>query len=505
MGCTTGLEYVKIFVIGNINQCYNAAEAARTNNFFNLKLKSERGKSMKKYTKLMGILLALVMLVALMPMTALADEPSSTPTPDGSGTIVGPIPYPPNPNPPTDKTKVEVEKIAHGLDETKEYTFNFKYYQIENENGTKPIEGGVNGNFSIIVEWNNNYNEHSGSFTINDLPQNIWLAIEEIDPVIPEGYRLFAPDMVTVYTESSDNKRDIYNIYEERNDCDVVISKAVEGNNASVNDEFEFEVTFYPNPPQPPIAYSANAAAPVRAPFGYAQPKIYKTLANGDTQNFTDEEIARNFPIDNNRKVTGHFTLKHGESLTILNAAAKNKPITVKELDSKGYLTTVNGIMGTQWKEEEPVADTIRVNFINTKESLPLSESLSVEKRWSDGNDKHMRESVTVQLYRNGEPYSLTMFGRVIDDGRVELSAANRWQHTWSGLDTGYNWTVAELNVPKGYVSTVNYYGGSAIITNTAVSAGLPQTGDAQMPYIGAGLVLAAMAIVVIIAGKKRN
>jgi len=304
----------------------------------------------------------------------------------------------------------------------------------------------------------------------------------------------------------------IDNNYKKRTECDIVISKAVEGNNANVNDEFEFEVTFYPNianpspnPSQPPIAYSANAAAPVRALFGYAQPKIYKTLANGDTQNFTDEEIARNFPIDNNRKVTGHFTLKHGESLTILNAAAKNRPITVKELDSKGYLTTVNGIIGTQWKEEEPVADTIRVNFINTKESLPLSESLSVEKRWSDGNDKHMRDSVTVQLYRNGEPYSFTMFGRVIDDGRAELNASNGWQHTWRSLDTGYKWTVAELNVPKGYVSTVNYYGGSAIITNTAASAGLPQTGDAQTPYIGAGLVLAAMAIVVIIAGKKRN
>lgn len=455
---------------------------------------------MKKYTKLMGILLALVMLAALMPMTALADNQT----------------YPPDTNSPTDKTKVEVEKIARGLDETKKYEFNFEYYQIEdpwvNNGEIKPIENGVNGKFSIIVKWNDYHIGHSGSYTINDLPKNIWLAIKEIDPVIPEGYRLKAPDMVTVYTESSDNKRDIYNIYEERNDCDVVISKAVEGNNANVNDEFEFEVTFYPNianpspnPSQPPIAYSANAAAPVRALFGYAQPKIYKTLANGDTQNFTDEEIARNFPIDNNRKVTGHFTLKHGESLTILNAAAKNRPITVKELDSKGYLTTVNGIIGTQWKEEEPVADTIRVNFINTKESLPLSESLSVEKRWSDGNDKHIRESVTVQLYRNGEPYSFTMFGRVIDDGRAELNASNGWQHTWRSLDTGYKWTVAELNVPKGYVSTVNYYGGSAIITNTAASAGLPQTGDAQTPYIGAGLVLAAMAIVVIIAGKKRN
>lgn len=449
---------------------------------------------MKKYTKLMGILLALVMLVALMPMTALAVNQT----------------YPPDTNPPTDKTNVKVEKIARGLDETKEYKFNFKYYQVEDEHGTKPIEGGANGNFSIIVKWNDYHIGHSGSYTINDLPKNIWLAIEEIDPVIPEGYRLKAPDMVTVYTESSDNKRDIYNIYEERNnDCDVVISKAVEGNDANVNDEFEFEVTFYmpKEEYERPIAYSANAAAPVMAPGAGNDIGIYKKFADGSTHEIGLHELTCGGyeGYEGLKEATLLFTLKHGESLSIIGLAIKNRPITVKELDSKGYLTTVNGIIGTQWKEEEPVADTIRVNFINTKESLPLSESLSVEKRWSDGNEKHMRESVTVQLYRNGEPYSFTMFGRVVDDGRVELSAANRWQHTWSGLDTGYKWTVAELNVPKGYVSTVNYYGGSAIITNTAASAGLPQTGDAQTPYIGAGLVLAAMAIVVIIAGKKRN
>ena len=466
---------------------------------------------MKKYAKFAGILLALVMLVALIPMTALADEPSSTSTPDGSGTVV--LPSPPITNLPTDKTKVEVEKIARGLDETKKYEFNFEYYQIEAwvDNGEiKPIEGGVNGKFSIIVEWNANYNEHSGRFTINDLPKNIWLAIEEIDPVIPEGYRLKAPDVVTVLTKNSVNPRDILNIYEERNnDCDVVISKAVEGNNASVNDEFKFEVTFYmpKGEYEPPIAYSANAAAPVRTPGAGNDIGIYKKFADGSTHEFGPDDLTYedNVSYEGLKKATLCFTLKHGESLSIIGLAIKNRPITVNELDSKGYLTTVNGIIGTQWKEEEPVADTIRVNFINTKESLPLSESLSVEKRWSDGNDKHTRESVTVQLYRNGEPYSFTMFGRVVDDGRVELSAANRWQHTWRGLDTGYNWTVAELNVPKGYVSTVNYYGGSAIITNTAASAGLPQTGDAQTPYIGAGLVLAAMAIVVIIAGKKRN
>lgn len=453
---------------------------------------------MKKYTKLMGILLALVMLIALVPMTAMADDPT----------------YPLNTDAPTDKVSVVVIKRAEGLDETKEYTFNFKYYQIENplkdNAGFKPIENGVKDEFSITVAWNGQDGYHLGSYTIENLDPKIWIAIEEINPVIPEGYRLvYTSGILTVNTDPYASGNHFYeNAYKKRNECDVVISKAVEGSGANANDEFEFEITFYlPKEEQePPDMSSMNNAAPLNVPpaIGKAYPRIYKTLADGSIYNFEDEDYDA-FPVDGRDKVTGRFKLKHGESLTILNAAAKYKPIKVKELDSKGYLTTVNGIMGTQWKEEEPVADTIRVNFINTKESLPLSESLSVEKRWSDGNENHMRESVTVQLYRNGEPYSFTMFGRVVDDGRVELSAANRWQHTWSGLDTGYKWTVAELNVPKGYVSTVNYYGGSAIITNTAASAGLPQTGDAQMPYIGAGLVLAAMAIVVIIAGKKRN
>ena len=449
---------------------------------------------MKKYTKLMGILLALVMLIALVPMTAMADN---------GGEI-----EPPNTDAPGNMNLVIIKRV-YGLDETKEYKFNFKYYQIVNEDDLEPVENGVKGEFSITAKWDGIEGIHLGSYTIENLTSNIWIAVEEIDPIIPEGYRLSTPDIEKIYTEPyASETRYIDNNYKKRTDCDIVISKTVEGSGANANDEFEFEITFYlPKEEQePPDMSSINNAAPMNVPpaIGKAYPRIYKTLADGSIYDFEDEDYDA-FPDDGEGKVTGRFKLKHGESLTILNAVAKNRPITVNELDSQGYLTTVNGMIGTQWKEEEPVADTIRVNFINTKDSLPLSESLSVEKRWSDGNENHMRDSVTVQLYRNGEPYSFTMFGRVIDDGRAELNASNGWQHTWSGLDTGYKWTVAELNVSKGYVSTVNYYGGSAIITNTAVSAGLPQTGDAQMPYIGAGLVLAAMAIVVIIAGKKRN
>lgn len=479
---------------GNINPCYNAAEAARTNNFFNLKLKSERGKSMKKYTKFAGILLALVMLVALIPMMALADTPTYPPNTDAPGTM-----------------NLVIMKRASGLDETKEYTFNFKYYQIEDPSVSnweiKPIENDVKGEFFIIVKWNNGI--HTGEYTIENLPQNIWIAVEEIDPVIPEGYRLTTKNIEKIYTDPvAGSPKYIDNNYKMRTDCDIVISKTVEGSGANANDEFEFEIVFYmpKEEYEPPVVYSMDAAAQVNVPpaIGAAVPGIYKILADGSIYDFEREDYDA-FPVDGEDKVTGRFKLKHGESLYIMNAADRNKPVTVTELDSKGYSTAVNGVSGTKWETNAPNTDAVSVNFVNTKGATEVSDSFTVEKKWSDGNEKHMRENVTVQLYRNGEPYSFTMFGRVIDDGRAELNASNGWQHTWRGLDTGYKWTVAELNVPKGYVSTVNYYGGSAIITNTAVSAGLPQTGDAQMPYIGAGLVLAAMAIVVIIAGKKRN
>ena len=119
---------------------------------------------MKKYTKLMGILLALVMLIALVPITAMADDPTYPLNTDAPGTM-----------------NLVIMKRAYGLDEAKEYTFNFKYYQIENPKkdnaGFKPIENGVKGEFSINVAWNGQDGYHSGSYTIENLRPKIWIAI----------------------------------------------------------------------------------------------------------------------------------------------------------------------------------------------------------------------------------------------------------------------------------------------------------------------------------------
>ena len=338
---------------------------------------------MKKYTKLMGILLALVMLIALVPMTAMADDPTYPPNTDAPGTM-----------------NLVIIKRVYGLDETQEYKFNFKYYQIKGRDDLDPVENGVKGEFSITAKWDGIEGIHLGSYTIENLPQYTWIAIEEIDPIIPEGYRLSAPDIETIYTEPyASETRYIDNNYKKRKDCDIVISKTVEGSGANANDEFEFEITFYmpKEEYEPPVVYSMDAAAQVNVPpaIGAAVPGIYKILADGSIYDFEREDYDA-FPDDEEGKVTGRFKLKHGESLYIMNAADRTEPVTVTELDSKGYSTVVNGVSGTKWETNAPNTDTVSVNFVNTKGATEVSDSITVEKKWSDGNEKHMRESVTV-------------------------------------------------------------------------------------------------------------
>ena len=157
-----------------------------------------------------------------------------------------PTPTPSNTPTPGDTVSIQVTKYADGLDKTKSYTFDFRYYQIEDPQNLKPVEGGVTGNFSIPVSWDDEVDGHSGILTLEEIPCNKYIAIEEINPIIPQGYRLYMyPGIARVHTTQNENYVTFNNYYEKREDCDIVISKAVTGNSANANDEFEFEITFY--------------------------------------------------------------------------------------------------------------------------------------------------------------------------------------------------------------------------------------------------------------------
>ena len=443
---------------------------------------------MKKYTKFMGILLALVMLLALISVPALADQ-EYVPTTPG-----------------IENNTLTVSKKLYIYGENgdlallgESYTFNYRLTEEKYVNNTW-IKDGIVRDFSITVTRAKQADEYGntdyyfGSVTLEGMPIDGYCSIEETShPEIP-GYRYAGETNAFVSMKERDSVEFGSSYSFRQDDCDITVSKTVEGSGASANDEFIFE-----------IEYTFTTNARPQALEGGEAISVFAAANNYDDEEDFDNKILKDEVIDKeNRRVRVTFKLKHGESITF-DDAKKDSLFVIKEIDNGGYdSTTFNGNRGTAMEgRTDPLGTT--VNFVNYKGSVETTNDLTVEKKWSDGNDRHAADSVTVQLYRNGQPYSLSLFGEVIDDGKAVLNAENNWSHTWDGLESGYKWTVAELNVPNGYVCTVNYYGDTAVITNTVVTAGLPQTGDGEMPYIGAMLVLAAMAIAVIIAGKERD
>ncbi|MCW6665787.1 Cna B-type domain-containing protein [Aerococcaceae bacterium NML191219] len=146
-----------------------------------------------------------------------------------------------------------------------------------------------------------------------------------------------------------------------------------------------------------------------------------------------------------------------------------------------------------------------------TNRYTPETTSFTVVKRWEDGNDadKIRPQSIKVQLYVAGKA----------EGSPVELSAANKWSHTFtdlpkfaSGKELTYE--VKEVDVPKGY--NVTYKADSTTqttITNSHTPTPkkekdtLPKTGE-DFPFgttlIGA-LILAGVAGYVIYTKKRQK
>lgn len=270
----------------------------------------------------------------------------------------------------------------------------------------------------------------------------------------------------------------------------LIVKKTVSGDGADYNKAFTFTVELK-NPEF--IVIPADPLHNNPAPSASPQPV---------TEKYGDVEFI-------NGKAT--FTLKHNEKKTMTGIPA-GMTYTVTESDNAGYTVTVNGTKETTATGKIESGKTATAAFNNYKagNNYPDTTFVYVNKVWMDGGSVRHPNSVTVQLYCNGKPYSLTMFGRVVDDGRAVLSAANGWQYTWRGLDDRYNWTVGEVDVPYGYVCNVTHGGNYWTITNTAVSGVLPpQTGDNNSTTLWLALLLisgsALAGTVVFIRRRKRT
>ena len=213
--------------------------------------------------------------------------------------------------------------------------------------------------------------------------------------------------------------------------------------------------------------------------------------------------------------LAGYVGLDGHKPMTTLTTDAKGQAKSAK-LDAGLYL-----LMGSAVKTEEglyvvenqliilPFAENTAEEWTHDLTITPKAEfepitpeplQITVAKVWDDKDNGTIQRPVfvTVHLLRDGEKYDT-----------VILSEAGGWRHTWTDLDRGYNWSVAE-DIPTDYTVSINLQGTAFIITNTCKTPPppptptpppkIPQTGQLWWPVpvlmlIGAGLLAMGFAV----------
>lgn len=126
----------------------------------------------------------------------------------------------------------------------------------------------------------------------------------------------------------------------------------------------------------------------------------------------------------------------------------------------------------------------------NPKTDIYKVIDITVNKVWNT-DDNDLPEKVDIQLYRGDE---------LIDS--IVLNRDNNWTHTWKELEKSDNYSVKEVNIPKGYKVTYKNDGYTFVVTNTDT---LANTGQLFFSII----ILAILGMCFIIVGfiqiKREN
>jgi len=148
------------------------------------------------------------------------------------------------------------------------------------------------------------------------------------------------------------------------------------------------------------------------------------------------------------------------------NAAGKALNYTVKEENvPEGYTLSID--------DKDPA------HLVLTNKHEPTVTQVKVTKKWDDANNQDglRPKSVKVQLYADGKKS-----GEVI-----ELSAENKWTHTFADLDKNVKgkaitYTVEEVDVPTGYQVTKTDDGQGNVVLTNKHEPSIPPTTTTEEP-----------------------
>lgn len=191
--------------------------------------------------------------------------------------------------------------------------------------------------------------------------------------------------------------------------------------------------------------------------------KIHKENENGDSLGGAVFEVIR----DSSGVKVGEITTDNNGNGS-LGGLLKDK-YTIKEKKApEGYMLSTSPVkvVPSDFGPDKSVTKTIKNSY------APGETSVTVTKRWDDGNDKDKLrpESIKVQLYANG----------VKKGSEVTLKKSENWTYTWNNLpekQSGQNvkYTVKEVDAIPGYtVSIDDADHGNIIITNAHTPRDIP-------------------------------
>ena len=161
----------------------------------------------------------------------------------------------------------------------------------------------------------------------------------------------------------------------------------------------------------------------------------------------------------------------YGDAVTLSETNDWSYTWTGLEADQKYTVAEVNVPDGY----ESSVTNKDNVwTVTNTKKdtTTPDKQSVKVNKVWANDDSSTRPSSVQMQLYQNGEVYG----------DAVTLSETNDWSYTWTGLDPDQKYTVAEVNVPDGYESSVKNENNVWTVTNTKKGTDTPSDATTNTP-----------------------
>lgn len=181
-----------------------------------------------------------------------------------------------------------------------------------------------------------------------------------------------------------------------------------------------------------------------------------------------------------------------------------NGTVKYNDLDLGLYLVKQNNIVKGYSKIDSFLVMTPKITdnkWIYDIKSTPKTDiirviDINVKKVW---NTSTSNTNDSIKLPRSIE-VELLLNDKVIDT--VKLSKDNNWSYTWEDLAKSEEYTIKEINVPKGYTPSYQKDNNTFIVTNTST---LVQTG--QMLWIVMLLIITGITFIIIsiIYDRKAN